>query len=98
MLKGLKQTAVVKPGGLIEVQSDALPVGSTVDVIVLINHQAVSPRPSHPLDGLSKDEQIAKIRAVLGGWKDDPEIAEIFSDIDRERHTYQGRAIATFED
>lgn len=61
MLNGLRQTAVVKPGGVIEVRSAELPVGSTVDVIVLINRDATQPLQLHPLSGLSKEERIAKI-------------------------------------
>ena len=98
MLNGLRQTTVVKPGGLIEVQSADLPVGSTVDVIVLINSNTASAQMSHPLSGLSREERIAKIRAAVGGWKDDLEIANIFAAIDQERHVYQGRPISTFDD
>lgn len=53
---------------------------------------------SHPLSGLSREERVAKIRSVVGGWQDDPEIAEVFAAIDRERHAYPGRAIATLDD
>jgi hypothetical protein len=102
MLNGLRQTTVVKPGGVIEVQSAELPVGTTVDVIVLINSEAnldgAPAKPHHPLSGLSREERIAKIRAAVGGWKDDAEIADIFAEIAQERHAYQGRAIATFDD
>ena len=98
MLNGLRQTAVVKPGGVIEVRSAELPVGSTVDVIVLINRDATQPLPLHPLSGLSKEERIVKIRAAVGGWKDDPEIAGIFAEIAQERHSYQGRPLANFDE
>lgn len=98
MLKGIKQTAVVKPGGIIEVQSTDLPVGSTVEVIVLVNHVPSNQQDPHPLSGLSQEEHIAKIRAAIGGWKDDAEITAIFSDIAEERRTYSGRAIASFDE
>jgi len=98
MLNELRQTAIVRPGGIIEVRSDELPVGSTVDVIVLINRDVTHPLPPHPLSGLSKDERIAKIRAAVGGWKDDPEIAEIFDEIAQERHAYQGRPLAKLDE
>jgi antitoxin ParD1/3/4 len=97
MLNGLRQTAVVKPGGLIEVQSADLPVGSTVEVIVLINSNEALADTSHPLGGLTQEERIAKIRSAVGGWKEDPEIADIFAVIDQERHAYQGRAIAPLD-
>lgn len=100
MINGIRQTALVKPGGFIELQAAELPVGKTVEVIVLVDD---APFPSaststHPLANLSRDQRIAKIRAALGGWKNDPEIAEIFSEINRERHTYEGRPLATFDE
>ncbi len=42
MLTGIRQTAVVKPGGLIELHSTELTEGTTVEVIVL-----VEPETSH---------------------------------------------------
>lgn len=98
MLSGLRQTATVKPGGVIEVQSADLPVGSTVEVIVLVNRNTFPTPTPHPLSGLTREERIAKIRAAVGGWKEDDEIVEIFAALDQERHAYQGRAIATFDD
>lgn len=52
----------------------------------------------HPLSGLSREERIAKIRSTVGGWQDDPEIIDVFSAVDRERHAYQGRALVTLDD
>jgi hypothetical protein len=98
MLNGVRQQTIVKPGGVIEVQSADLPVGSTVEVIVLINNDAAPDQLAHPLSGLSQTERRAKIRAAVGGWKHDPEIAEIFAEIDQERHAYQGRTIASFDE
>ncbi|MEH1904683.1 MAG: hypothetical protein V7L04_25585 [Nostoc sp.] len=36
MLNGLRQQAIVKPGGVVEISSPELPAGVTVEVIVLI--------------------------------------------------------------
>ncbi|MHC5933593.1 hypothetical protein [Nostoc sp.] len=36
MLNGLRQQAIVKPGGVVEICSPELPAGATVEVIVLI--------------------------------------------------------------
>jgi hypothetical protein len=86
MLNGLRQTVVVQPGGMIEVQSADLPVGSLVDVIVLVHSDAAPLQVSHPLNGLSREDRMAKIRAAVGGWKGDAEIADIFAVISHERH------------
>ena len=37
MLKGLRQKAIVKPGGVVEICSPELPAGATVEIIVLIS-------------------------------------------------------------
>jgi hypothetical protein len=36
MLNGLRQQAIVKPGGVVEISSPELPAGATVEVIVLL--------------------------------------------------------------
>ncbi|QMS88412.1 hypothetical protein HUN01_12710 [Nostoc edaphicum CCNP1411] len=36
MLNGLRQQAIVKPGGIVEICSPELPAGATVEVIVLL--------------------------------------------------------------
>ncbi|HAZ43327.1 MAG TPA: hypothetical protein DDW76_34160 [Cyanobacteria bacterium UBA11369] len=36
MLNGLKQKAIVQPGGVVEIRSSELPAGATVEVIVLL--------------------------------------------------------------
>ncbi len=45
MLNGLRQKAIVQPNGTVMVQSSELPLGATVEVIVLVETQ-----PSEPLE------------------------------------------------
>lgn len=33
------------------------------------------------------DEKWQQLQAIIGAWKDDEEIVEIFNEIDRERHS-----------
>jgi hypothetical protein len=40
MFSGLRQKVVVQPGSVIEIHSSELPVGATVEVIVLLEPQA----------------------------------------------------------
>lgn len=40
-----------------------------------------------------KIEQWQQLQQVIGSFKDDPEIEETFTEIDRERHAYHGRDI-----
>lgn len=53
---------------------------------------------SHPLSQLTPEERQQRINEMLGGWKDSPELDEIFAQIDRERHLYRGREIDSFDD
>ncbi len=51
MISSIRAKATVKPGGFVEVHSDELPEGATVEVIVLI--EALGPEASKP-KGLSR--------------------------------------------
>lgn len=52
----------------------------------------------HPLSGLSFEERQQRIHASVGAWKDDPEVDQIFAEIDRDRHGDYGRPIDSFDD
>ena len=41
----------------------------------------------------SAKDQWQQLQQVAGAWQDDPQIDEIFAEIDRERHAYRGRDI-----
>lgn len=40
MLTGIRQKAIVQPGGVVELQSSELPEGAIVEVIVLLESEA----------------------------------------------------------
>ena len=77
MIQTVKAKAIVKPGGFIEVHSDELPEGFTVEVIVLIEEPE---EPKKPLKELidfigaakgsfsSVDEIDAYIRQERDSW------------------------------
>jgi hypothetical protein len=54
--------------------------------------------PQHPLANLSEEERLDRINQVLGAWKDQANLVEIFAEIDRERHVYRGRQIDSMDD
>jgi hypothetical protein len=54
--------------------------------------------PGHPLANLSDEERLARINQVFGAWKDQPDLVEIFAEIDRDRHAYRGRQIDSMDD
>ncbi|WP_373525331.1 hypothetical protein [Nostoc sp.] len=42
-------------------------------------------------------EQLARLNQLFGAWKNQPELTEIFTEIDQQRHTYQGRTIDSID-
>jgi hypothetical protein len=54
--------------------------------------------PVHPLMHLSDLECQQKILGAIGDWKDDREIDEIFTLIDRQRHAASERQIFSVDD
>ena len=82
MLKGIRQETVVKSGGVIEVTSADFSVGASVEVIVLVEEER-----DESSSTLDDDERWAMFyENVVGVWKEDREIDQIFEEIDRERH------------
>ncbi len=53
--------------------------------------------PIHPLSHLTSEERLQRINTILGAWKNQPDLIEIFAEINRERHTDYGREIASFD-
>jgi hypothetical protein len=79
----------IKRGQAIElVEALDMPDGEPVTVEVL---------KVHPLSQLTPEERQERINAALGAWKDDPDLDKVFAEIDRERHTYRGRQIDSFD-
>lgn len=104
MLSGMKQKAIVKAGGVIELKTPELSTGTHVEVIVLVEPSEAVTAPRNPtevaksLEGLSAEEAESKLRSLIGTWADEEEIEHIFAEIDRERHADFGRAPVTFDE
>lgn len=47
---------------------------------------------------LDEQERLTKLNQIFGVWRNQPELDEIFAEIDRERHADQGRAIESLDD
>ena len=47
---------------------------------------------------LSEPERLKRLNQIFGAWKNQPELDEIFAQIDREHHAYRGRAIESLDD
>jgi len=104
MLKEIRQSAIVKLGGVIELDSTDLPVGSIVEVIILISEEtsaSVEPVAVNKLSAnneLSIDEKWARFYSVVGMWKDDTDIDQVFSEIQSERQQDLGRETPNFDE
>ncbi|MCL6750821.1 hypothetical protein KBT16_07435 [Nostoc sp. CCCryo 231-06] len=46
---------------------------------------------------LTDEERLAKLNQLFGVWQDQPELIDIFAEIDQQRHTYQGRMIDSID-
>jgi len=46
---------------------------------------------------LTDEQRLAKLNQLFGVWQDQPELIDIFAEIDQQRHTYQGRMIDSID-
>ncbi|QLE58523.1 hypothetical protein [Nostoc sp. TCL26-01] len=46
---------------------------------------------------LTEAQRLAKLNQLFGTWKNQPELTEIFTEIDQQRHAYQGRTINSID-
>lgn len=77
----------IKRGRKIELfQEIDIPDGSEVTVDVDV------------MQFLSEPERLRRLNELFGLWRNQPELDNIFSEIDRERHAYQGRKIDSLDD
>lgn len=47
---------------------------------------------------LSEPERLTRLNQLFGVWKKQPDLDEIFTEIDTERHAHRGRAIESFDE
>lgn len=85
----------IKRGQTIELldQVDNIPDGVEimVELVVSSHKNAEAKQP------LTDEERLARLNQLFGAWKDQPELIEIFAEIDQQRHAYQGRVIDSIE-
>lgn len=46
---------------------------------------------------LSEAERLTRLNQLFGVWSEESALDEIFTEIDRERHAYQGRMIESLD-
>jgi hypothetical protein len=84
----------IKRGQTIELLQDInIPDGAEITVeLVLSSTKNVDANLP-----LTDKEKLKKLNQLFGVWQDQPELTEIFAEIDRQRHAYRGRAINSID-
>ena len=85
----------IKRGQNIEVleQLNNIPDGTEI----IIDLELIANQISEPQPPLTAEERLAKLNQLFGAWKNQPELTEIFTEIDQQRHNYQGRTIDSLD-
>ena len=74
MVRAIKESVIIKPGGMVELRHPDLREGATVEVIVLLDQPAAEPPPLTSLIGKGKgcfgsaEEVDAFLRAERDAW------------------------------
>ncbi|MBN3942882.1 hypothetical protein [Nostoc sp. NMS9] len=85
----------IKRGQNIEIleQLNNIPDGTEIIIDVeFITNPITEPQPL-----LTDEERLARLNQLFGAWKNQPELTEIFTEIDQQRHTYQGRTLDSLD-
>lgn len=92
MLQAIRQQTTVKDGGIVELMPTDLPVGASVEVIVVVNEN------NPTVEASDEDKRWADFyENVVGAWEGDQEISKIFADIDKERHLDRSSETPSFD-
>ncbi len=85
----------IKRGQTIEIleQLNNIPDGTEI----IIDLKFVENQTPEPKLNLTEEERLAKLNKLFGVWKNQPDLTEIFAEIDQERHAYQGRNIDSID-
>ena len=88
-IKGIKRGQTIE---LLE-QINNIPDGTEIIVELEITPTQIKANKQP----LTEAERLAKLNQLFGAWKNQPELTEIFTEIDQERHVYQGRTINSID-
>jgi len=90
----------IKRGQNIEIleQLNNIPDGTEIIVdLEIVDLEFIENQIRKPKQPLTEQERLAKLNKLFVTWKNQPELTEIFAEIDKERHTYQGRIIDSID-
>ena len=85
----------IKRGQNIEIleQLNNIPDGTEI----IINVEFIANQITEPQSLLTDEERLARLNQLFGAWKNQPKLTEIFTEIDEQRHTYQGITIDSID-
>jgi hypothetical protein len=84
-IKGIKRGQTIE---LLE-QINNIPDGTEIIVELEITPTQIN-KKKQPL---TDEERLARLNKLFGVWKDQPDLTEVFAEIDEHRHAYRGRVI-----
>ncbi|MBO3460975.1 hypothetical protein G7B40_013920 [Aetokthonos hydrillicola Thurmond2011] len=85
----------IKRGQNIEIleQLNNIPDGTEI----IVDVEFIANQITEPQTSLTDSERLARLNQLFGAWKTQPELTEIFTEIDQQRHIYQGRTIDSLD-
>ncbi len=76
----------IKRGQTIEILEQINDIPDGTGIIIKLN--IYSNKNVKIQQALTDEEKLAKLNKLFGAWKDQPELMEIFAEIDKYRHAY----------
>jgi antitoxin ParD1/3/4 len=85
----------IKRGQNIEIleQLNNIPDGTEI----IVDLEFIENQITEPQQPLTETERLARLNQLFGAWKKQSELTEIFTEIDQQRHAYQGRTINSID-
>ncbi|MUG92326.1 hypothetical protein F7734_07590 [Scytonema sp. UIC 10036] len=87
-VKGIKRGQIIELLEIVENIPDGVEIA--IDLEPPIEH-------SETQKTLTDEERLVRLNKLFGVWKDQPELIDIFAEIDKERHAYRGRVIDSID-
>ncbi len=85
----------IKRGQNIEILEQINEIPDGTEIIVDLNFS--SNKNVEIAQSITDEEKRARLNKLFGAWKDQPELMEIFAEIDKDRHAYRGRSIDSID-
>ncbi|GAA6618597.1 hypothetical protein [Scytonema sp. NUACC26] len=84
----------IKRGQIVELLEPVESIPDGVEIFVDLEPPTENTKVTKKL---TEEERLARLNQLFGVWKDQPELIDIFAEIDKERHAYRGRTIDSMD-